>query len=171
MAIAPSLAPLITLKLRDISQAYTQSTTELNRRILANLPDGLTHLYPPNTIMVVVKPLYGIAEAGTHWWATYSNHHKTKLSIETSTFDPCLLISTSDSEGFGIVGMQTDDTIILADDKFHGKEEATITFKSKKKDTLSDIKPLVFNGCVITIINDVIRCTQKGQGRRITIIK
>jgi hypothetical protein len=105
LVIAPSLAPLITLKLRDISQAYIQSTTELNRRILANLPDGLTHLYPPNTIMVVVKSLYSIAEAGTHWWATYSNHHKIKLSMETSTYDPCLLISTSDSEGFGIVGI------------------------------------------------------------------
>jgi hypothetical protein len=121
--------------------------------------------------MVVVKPLYGIAEAGTHWWATYSNHHKTKLSMETSTYDPCLLISTSDSEGFGIVGMQTDDTIILADDKFHGKEEATMTFKSKEKDILAATKPLVFNGCVISMIDDVIQCTQKGQGRRIVTIR
>jgi hypothetical protein len=29
----------------------------------------------------------------------------------------------------------------------------------------------MFNGCVITMINDVIRYTQKGQGRRIAIIK
>jgi hypothetical protein len=55
--------------------------------------------------MVVVKPLYGIAEAGTHWWVTYNNHYKIKLSIETSIYNPCLLISTSDSEGFGIVGI------------------------------------------------------------------
>jgi len=26
--------------------------------------------------MVVLKPLYGIAEAGTYWWATYSKYHK-----------------------------------------------------------------------------------------------
>ena len=55
--------------------------------------------------MVVVKSLYGITEAGTYWWATYSNYYKIKLSIETSIYDLCLLISTSDSEGFGIVGI------------------------------------------------------------------
>ncbi len=44
--------------------------------------------------MVVLKPLYGVPEAGMHWWATYSKHHKEKLSMEPSTYDPCLLIST-----------------------------------------------------------------------------
>jgi hypothetical protein len=53
--------------------------------------------------MVVVKFLYGIAEAGTYWWATYSNYYKIKLFIKISIFDPCLLISTSDSEDFGII--------------------------------------------------------------------
>ena len=171
LAIAPSLAPVISLKLRDISQAYTQSTTDLNRRVLARLPDGLAHLYPQDTIMVVIKPLYGLAEAGTYWWATYSNHYKIKLAMKTSTYDPCLLISTTDSEGFGVVGIQTDDTIILADDQFHGIEEATMTFKSKEKDTLTANNPLIFNGCTISAIDDTIQCTQKGQGRRLSTIK
>ncbi|KAH6667374.1 hypothetical protein B0J14DRAFT_658827 [Halenospora varia] len=63
--------------------------------------------------MVVVKPLYGLAEAGTHWWATYFKHHKEKLQMETLplvawrnavrvvkfriTNFPCNLESTSDS--------------------------------------------------------------------------
>ena len=68
--------------------------------------------------MVVVKPLYGIAEAGTHWWATYFKHHRDQLKMITSTYDPCLFISNSDSTCFGIVGMQTDDTLILANDEF-----------------------------------------------------
>jgi hypothetical protein len=50
-------------------------------------------LYPKNTIMVVLKLLYGVPEAGMYWWATYSKHHKEKLSMEPSTYDPCLLIS------------------------------------------------------------------------------
>jgi len=44
--------------------------------------------------MVVLKPLYGIAEAGTYWWATYSKHHKEKLLITTSIFNSCFLIIT-----------------------------------------------------------------------------
>ncbi len=39
-----------------------------------------------------------------------------------STYDPCLLYSTIHSK-FGVVGLQTDDTLILADDEFADQEE------------------------------------------------
>ncbi|KAL0944617.1 uncharacterized protein CTRU02_202504 [Colletotrichum truncatum] len=55
------------LWLRDITQAYVQSSTRLNRTILAYPPKQIQDQYPKGTIMEVVKPLYGIAEAGTHW--------------------------------------------------------------------------------------------------------
>ena len=48
------------LWLRDITQAYTQSTTVLQRIILAYPPAEIKHLYPKDTIMVVIKPLYGV---------------------------------------------------------------------------------------------------------------
>ncbi|KAL0943110.1 uncharacterized protein CTRU02_200996 [Colletotrichum truncatum] len=54
------------LWLRDITQAYVQSSTRLNRTILAYPPKQIQDQYPKGTIMEVVKPLYGIAEAGTH---------------------------------------------------------------------------------------------------------
>jgi hypothetical protein len=54
--------------------------------------------------MVVLKPLYGVIKAGTYWWAMYSKHHKEKLLITTSTYDPCLLVITT-KEAFGIVGI------------------------------------------------------------------
>ena len=43
--------------------------------------------------MVIIKPLYGIAEAGTHWWVTYSRYYKEKLEIITLTYDSCLLVT------------------------------------------------------------------------------
>ena len=72
--------------------------------------------------MVVLKPLYGIAKAGTYQWATYSKYYKEKLFMIISTYDPCLLITTL-KEIFGVVGMQTDDTIILVNKKFLAFEE------------------------------------------------
>jgi len=54
--------------------------------------------------MVMLKPLYGIAEAGTYWWATYSKHYKEKLLITTSTFNLCFLITTTGTL-FRIVGI------------------------------------------------------------------
>ena len=68
--------------------------------------------------MKVIKPLYGVAEAGTHWWATYYNHHLKKLQMTTSTYDPCLLISSSENPDFACIGMQTDDTLGLSTTTF-----------------------------------------------------
>ena len=65
--------------------------------------------------MVILKLLYGIIEARTYWWATYSKHHKEKLLMTTFTFNPCFLITTMGTL-FKIVGMQTNNIIILGDD-------------------------------------------------------
>jgi hypothetical protein len=67
LAIAPTIILLeFILWLRDVIQAYTQSEDLLQRTILAELPKQLKNAYPEGTIMVIIKPLYGIAEAGAH---------------------------------------------------------------------------------------------------------
>ena len=72
--------------------------------------------------MTILKPLYGIAEAGTHWWATYFKHYKEKLIITTLIYNLCFLITTS-IDKFSIVGMQTNNTIILYNNVFLTLEE------------------------------------------------
>lgn len=37
------------------------------------------------TNIKVLKPLYGIPEAETHWRVTYIDHHKHELQMESST--------------------------------------------------------------------------------------
>jgi len=67
LALMPSLLERGMIAwIRDITQAYVQSETGLNREILAHLPMQIRHKHPEGTVMQVVKPLYGIAEAGTH---------------------------------------------------------------------------------------------------------
>jgi hypothetical protein len=74
----------------------------------------------------VIKPLYRIAEAGVHWWTTYHGHHCKELDMSTSTYNPCLLITNNNADTFGIVGMQTDDTLILGTAVFLLLEEKKI---------------------------------------------
>jgi hypothetical protein len=52
--------------------------------------------------MVIIRLLYGIAEAGTYWWVIYSKYYKNKLFMTISTYDPCLLVIII-KDGFGIV--------------------------------------------------------------------
>ncbi|KAI9035081.1 uncharacterized protein KD926_004646 [Aspergillus affinis] len=124
--------------------------------------------------MVVQKPLYGIPEAGTYWWATYHKYHREKLEMVISTYDPYLLISTA-KEAFGIVRMQTDDTLILGLNEFamlEEKELAEIKFSAKPRDTLSPENALIFNGCILTQKEgDVtIELRQKEQGKKLKLI-
>lgn len=156
---------------RDIAQAYTHSATGLTRKILAYLPKEMVSKYPEGTIIEVLKPLYGLAESGTHWWATYHDFHINQLSIVTSTYDLCLLVSESADDHFGIVGMQTDDTLGLSDVNFVKKEDEELrraNFAVKPKEVLTTNNPLSFNGGTLTIDGETVVFWQKGQGEKST---
>ena len=44
----------------NITQAYTQSKTELNRTVIYHLPAELKKRYTEGTVLRVVKPLNGL---------------------------------------------------------------------------------------------------------------
>lgn len=174
LALAPTLIQQgMRVELRDITQAYPQAQTNLKRTILAHLPSELVSKYPEGTILQVIKPLYGIAEAGVHWWTTYHGHHRKELDMSTSTYDPCLLITNGNQNAFGIVGMQTDDTLMLGTDAFSSLEEKKLEkaqFRSKPKTVLTPDTELDFNGCTLTMKGNSINLKQKGQGGKICLV-
>ena len=136
------------LYLRDISQAYVQSTTLLNREFFVRPPAELK--LQEGSVLNIVKPLYGVPEAGNHWFKTYHNHHTEKLDMLQSTYDPCLLTSKN---GVGIIGLQTDDTLILADEDFAIAEEIQLNkagFQAKERQQLEADTPVKFNGGTVT---------------------
>ena len=147
LALAPSLKGKAKLYLRDITQAYVQSTTTLNRVIIARPPKEIAKSYPQDIVMQVLKPLYGIPEAGTHWFGTYYKHHQEKLFMTLSTYDPCLLV-TNTNKFFEIVGMQTNDTLFLGDKTFVEIEEKELKeakLIAKPVEMLSKENTLMFN--------------------------
>ncbi|CAE7221040.1 hypothetical protein PTTW11_11373 [Pyrenophora teres f. teres] len=121
------------------------------------------------------KSVYGIAEAGVHWWTTYHSHHREELDMSTSTYDPCLLITNGDADAFGLVGMQTDDTLMLGTAVFSSLEEKKLEeaqFRSKPKTVLTPDMQLDFNGCTLTIEKGeaILNLKQKGQGGKIKLV-
>ena len=66
------------------------------------------------------------------------------------TYDLCFLITTK--EVFGFIGMQTNDTLILASVEFSvikDNEFSKVKFLIKPKEALVLETPLIFNGCVL----------------------
>jgi len=128
---------------------------------------------PQNAIFKVLKPLYGIPEAGTHWFNTYHKHHLEMLAMRTSTFDPCLLVTKDQDGPFGLVGMQTDDTLILGDQAFVELEDSELkkaNLLAKPAEQLTEQTPLLFNGYKLSLEGDDIFLAQKGQGSRLSTI-
>lgn len=92
---------------RHVSQAYLQSATNLTRDVYIRAPSefGL----PEDSVLKVIKPLYGIPEAGLHWYLTYMDHHKHQLGMNKSYIDPCMLILKGTDGIKGPVILQFED--------------------------------------------------------------
>ncbi|KYK57237.1 hypothetical protein DCS_04244 [Drechmeria coniospora] len=175
LAIAPMLQQHygFHLALRDITQAYTQSATPLYREILARPPREIKNRYPEGTIFRVMRPLYGIPEAGAHWFLTYQNHHREQLGMDQSSYDPCLMVSHPDNTAIGIIGMQTDDTIQLGNNVFMEREDHSLqkhNITAKPKTILTDGSVKDFNGLQISIENGTINTRQKGQANNLQLV-
>ena len=110
-----------------------------------------------------MKPLYGVPEAGNHLFATYHTHYKDKLGIINSIYDPCLFYSSS---SFGIVGMQTNITLIFADNDFGSTEENVIRLAkimTKDREHFISTHSLKFNGAQIKFDLNGIVLTKKSH--------
>jgi hypothetical protein len=69
--------------------------------------------------------------------------------------------------------MQTDNTIILADEPFSALEKNELLnakFITKPKEKLTPDSPLIFNGCVLVQNGNIISLRQKEQGKKIKLI-
>ena len=110
--------------------------------------------YLKGTILLVVKLLYGLAEAGNHWFATYLDYHKEKLGMKMSPYNTCLLITRNGGENSGIARLQTDDILNVGTEAFMKKEKTEIMevkFKVKTRIILETGTLGDFNGCRMTI--------------------
>ena len=120
----------------------------------------------------MVKPLYGVPEAGNHWFNIYHSYYIEKLYINQSTYNPCLLYAGGDL-GFGIVGIQTDDTLILCDNTFATNEADELKrarFLSKEREQLTQSNPVKFNGGNIKLECNSIVLTQERQCKNLRLV-
>jgi hypothetical protein len=96
--------------------------------------------------------------------------------MNQSTYDPCLLHTGGRGEvGFGLVGLQTDDTLILGDTRFAENEAIEIkkaNFLSKEREKLTESYALKFNGGNIKLWDDgSITLTREHQCNNLQLVR
>ena len=126
---------MIKLYLRNVTQAYVQSTLDLNQDFfICPLSELITMMEAsPECILKVVKFLYSVPKAGNHWFAMYHNYHINTLAMSESTYDLYLLYRC---EPFGIIGLQTNNILMLANNTFavmKAEDIKTAKFMIKKQ--------------------------------------
>ena len=104
-----------------------QSATKLNQNFYIKAPFELSTALKvlQGIILKVVRPFYGIPKAGNYWFKTYHNHYIKELNMSQSTYNLCLLYLNNPTS-FGIVSLQTNDTLLLANSVFATLEQEKI---------------------------------------------
>lgn len=85
---------------------------------------------PSDLLIRLDRPLYGVPEAGSHWYNMYHNHHMTCLRMKAARHDPCLLYTMQlFSENSWIQGTWCN----LSSDRRHTYSMQRTFFKSRAK--------------------------------------
>src|SRR6266702_7399393 len=100
---------------------------KLNRDFYIRVPLELSIVIKvlEGTILKVIRPLYSILKAGNYWFKTYHNYYIKELNISQSTYNPCLL-HLNNFTNFRIVGLQTNNTLLLANLAFTALKQEKI---------------------------------------------
>lgn len=135
-------------------QVYTQSKTEINCIVIYHLPIKLKKKYLTVTILLIVKSLYNLAKTGNYQFAIFLDYYKKNLKIEMSFYDLYFLITKDSGENFGIIKLQTDNSLNVETDTLIKKKEIEIMEAKLKIQTQTVVQKGVlrnFNSYYMTI--------------------
>jgi Reverse transcriptase (RNA-dependent DNA polymerase) len=110
-----ALAAIFGWKLwtEDVRQAFIQTAGTLLRNVyLVNLRGAEAELHlRPEQALRLLKPLYGLADAGDLWHAEFSDHHREILRMEELDSEPALYAKFQADFISGMTGLYVDDTV------------------------------------------------------------
>ena len=92
--------------------------------------------------------------------------------MNQSTYDPCLLYRNNDVH-FGVVGLQTDDTLLLANEAFADREDSELRkaqLTAKEREQLTAKNPLKFNGGIVQLTPNGITLMQERQCKNLSMV-
>ena len=120
----------------DVNQAYLQSKDAMTRDLYVRVrpKDAKYFKLQDGELLKLLKPLYGVADSGDYWDATFATHVKEDLGMSPMTGDPALFIKQDKDNIDGILGAYVDDTCMGGNETFQNLTLATLDkFESKPR--------------------------------------
>eukprot|EP00170_Pyropia_yezoensis_P002385 contig_10001_g2389 len=98
----------------DVNQSYVQSVEKMTRDVYLQPRAADREYYGigEDEVLQLVRPLYGICDAGVYWVATFSAHVEDDLGMVPTTGDPALYVRDGMDGVDGLLGTYVDDSIL-----------------------------------------------------------
>lgn len=113
----------------DITQAYLQKEDHYSRKIyLRPRPADRDYFgLKEGELLLLLRPLYGVCNAGDYWNATITAHVEGDLVMRSLTSDPALFAKWGDDGSvIGLLAAYVDDLVMEGNKEFQKRAEATL---------------------------------------------
>lgn len=119
----------------DMTLAYIAGAYQILRKVyIKGKPEfQLT----ANKLLEVLRPLYGLADSGDYWHATFLRHLKDDMGMQSTACDSSLFFKRFNTNLHGILASHVDDTLSAGNERF--EEELKVTAQR------FDAKPRSYN--------------------------
>ena len=112
----------------DINQAYLQSRDKLARTLYLDPRPEDRHLFDltDDEVLLLVRPLYGVCDAGDYWFVTLQRHVRDDLLMTPLSSDPALYMRKGVDGLVGLMGTFVDDCLLGGTDGFQAATNKTL---------------------------------------------
>lgn len=133
----------------DMTQAYLQGAERILRKVyIKGKPEFQLEDYE---LLEVLRPLYGLADAGDYWHAKFLRHLKKDLGMTTTASDLSFHFKRVQNELHGMIATHVDDTLCAGNRNFQKETlETARRFDAKSR----ELGTFTFAGVVITTTPD-----------------
>jgi Reverse transcriptase (RNA-dependent DNA polymerase) len=117
----------------DVQQAYLQSAENLLRDVYLKPPAVLN--LSSDTMLKLLRPLYGLCDAGDYWARTILDHLTKDLNLVQTVGDSGLFFQTMNRKLVALTASFVDDLLMAGTEDFHEQSLYTSQrFKSRDRD-------------------------------------
>jgi Reverse transcriptase (RNA-dependent DNA polymerase) len=117
----------------DVQQAYLQSAESLLRDVYLKPPAVLN--LGADQVLKLLRPLYGLCDAGDYWARTILDHLTKDLGLTQAIGDSGLFFQTMNRKLVALTSSFVDDLLMAGTEDFHEQSLCTSDrFKSRERD-------------------------------------
>jgi Reverse transcriptase (RNA-dependent DNA polymerase) len=120
----------------DVRQAYIQTTGRLVRDVfLTNLHGAEAELkLKPHEALRLLRPLYGLTEAGDLWHAEFTSQYRDKFGMVELQSEPALYAKFTEDVIRGVTGLYVDDTISAGTNEYEAWTKKKSAFETQPRE-------------------------------------